>query len=127
MLNHLKDYLFHKSFEKCVNMTNKSLKNNQLILLNPSNLQNQQKQRTEKSQSENKNQLAIEENDKNGAMAEDPMTLSDYLNAISKTFTERKLIQKVLPTKFSREFLSTNIQESTPAICHEDSGSYSVN
>ena len=108
-------------------MTNNSLKNNQPILLNPSNLQNQQKQRAEKSQPGNKNQLTREENDKNGEMAEDPMTLSDYLNAISKTFTERKLIQKVLPTKFSREFLGSNIQESTPAICHEDNGSYFVN
>ena len=97
-------------------------KNNQPIQLNPSQLQEQLEQRVNKGFSTEKHQNKRSDTDKNDEMADEPLTLSDYLNAISKTITEKKLIQKVLPTKFSREFFGSNVNEPLTTISTEDNG-----
>lgn len=96
--------------------------NNQSIQLNPSQLQKQLEQTANKRITPDKHQNTRNDSDKNDKMAEEPLTLSDYLNAISKTITEKKLIQKVLPTKFSREFFGSNVNEPLTAISTEDNG-----
>ena len=106
------------------NRSNQSERNNQTILLNPSKLQNQLDQAVGKRKTHEKGSNSKENGNRNGKMAEEPLTLTDYLNAISKTFTERKLIQKVLPTKFSREFLGNNANEPITSSIFEDNGKY---
>ena len=96
--------------------------NNQHIQLNPSQLQEQLEQTAKKRLSHDQHQNKRNDNDKNDKMTDEPLTLSDYLNAISKTITEKKLIQKVLPTKFSREFFGSNVNEPLTAISTEDNG-----
>ena len=95
---------------------------NQPNQLNPSQLQEQLEQTAKNRILSDKHQNKRNDSDKNGKMADEPLTLSDYLNAISKTITEKKLIQKVLPTKFSREFFGSNVNEPLTAISTEDNG-----
>ena len=113
-----------KRLEYDQNWMKESQTKNQSILLNPSNLQNQLHPNLDTRQSQNLTQCTSKERDKADKMTEEPMTLSDYLNAISKTITEKKLIQKVLPTKFSREFFGANANEPITALTPEDNGSY---
>ena len=105
------------------NWMKKSQTDNQSLLLNPSRLPIELQSTTDKRQLQPPNQYKSIRGDKSDKMTEEPMSLSDYLNAISKTITEKKLIQKVLPTKFSREFFGTNTSEPITALTTEDNGS----
>ena len=110
--------------EQNQNWMKKSQTNNQSLLLNPSRLPIELQPKVDKGQLQTPNQYKSIRSDKSDKMPEEPITLSDYLNAISKTITEKKLIQKVLPTKFSREFFGTNTNERITALTIEDNGSY---
>ena len=79
-----------KRLEYDQNWMKESQAKNQSILLNPSNLQNQLHPNLDTRQSQNLTQCTSKERDKADKMTEEPMTLSDYLNAISKTITEKK-------------------------------------
>ena len=47
-----------------------------------------------------------------------------FVTDISKAFKEKKFVQKVLPTKFSREFLGTNGDDLLTPNFPENDGSF---
>jgi hypothetical protein len=98
---------------------------NQAMVLNASDLENQ----TDSNENSNKSYNVVKRNPANNKSKrvltrETSMTYifsQDFVTDISKSFKEKKFVQKVLPTKFSKEFLGTNVDDlSTPSTLEND-------
>ena len=104
----------------------------QAILLNASELEKQTQNIDNHTSAYNMMQqdnktLNTEKNlaeEPNGAYTLSSIFSQHFLTDISKAFKEKKVIQKVLPTKFTRECLETTIDETSAAKNSEDASKY---
>ena len=101
---------------------------NKAIVLNASELENQ----TESNENSNKLYNGVKRNPKNiklnGVLTRQTnMTYifsHNFVTDISTAFKEKKFVQKVLPTKFSREFLGANPDDLLTPNTPENDGSF---
>ena len=101
---------------------------NQAIVMNASQLENETEIIENSSKSYNVVKLKAKNIKTKGLLErETNMTYifsHDFVTDISKTFKDKKFVQKVLPTKFSKEFLGTNADDLLTPNTPDNDGRY---